>query len=352
MVGKTTVFNLLTGTRKETSKFFSGKTELNLGSAVIRDRRIDFLANLYKPRKTTYAQLELVDVPGLVRGASAGLGVGNAFLEGIRQSDALVHVVRAFKSDLEHVEGSIDPLRDVLTVTYELLMADIAFVDKRLSRLADSKKRTAQTEAEMRLLGRVLTHLESEQPFSTFAIVPEEEKLLLSYTFLTGKPQILVVNLDDEQFVDACYPHRDELHLYASERGLPLIEMSANTEMEVSELDGAERAEFFTELKLDVPSIDRLAHASCQALGLISFFTVGEDEVRAWTVRQGISAKQAAGKIHSDLERGFIRAEVMRYHELEACGSVPKLKEKGLVSLEGKDYVVNDGDILNIRFNV
>ncbi|MBT9156355.1 MAG: Ribosome-binding ATPase YchF [Firmicutes bacterium] len=352
MVGKTTMFNLLTGTRKETSKFFSGKTESNQGLAAVRDRRVDFLANLYRPRKTTYAQIEFIDVPGLVRGASEGLGIGNAFLDGIRQSDALVHVVRAFKSDLEHVEGSIDPLRDVLTVAYELLMADVAFVEKRLSRLNDSKKRSAQTEEEMRLLERILEHLESEQPFSTFVLSPEEGRLLLSYTFLTGKPQVLVVNLDDEQFVAALYPHREELQLYARERGLPLLEMSANTEMEVSELDGAERDEFLAELKLDAPGIDRVARASYQVLGLISFFTVAEDEVRAWTVRQGTTAKQAAGKVHSDLERGFIRAEAMRYHDLETYGGAAKLKEKGLVSLEGKDYVVSDGDILSIRFNV
>ncbi|MBT9134941.1 MAG: Ribosome-binding ATPase YchF [Firmicutes bacterium] len=162
----------------------------------------------------------------------------------------------------------------------------------------------------------------------------------------------MVVNLDDEQFVAALYPHREELQLYARERGLPLLEMSANTEMEVSELDGAERDEFLAELKLDAPGIDRVARASYQVLGLISFFTVGEDEVRAWTVRQGTTAKQAAGKVHSDLERGFIRAEAMRYHDLETYGGAAKLKEKGLVSLEGKDYVVSDGDILSIRFNV
>jgi len=352
MVGKTTVFNLLTGTRKETSKFFTGKTESNQGLAAVRDRRVDFLANLYRPRKTTYAQIEFVDVPGLVRGASEGLGVGNTFLDGIRQVDALVHVVRAFAADLEHVEGSVDPLRDVHTIAYELLMADVSFVDKRLSRLNEGKKRSAQTEQEIELLTRILTHLESEQPFSTFALLPEEEKLLTSYTFLTGKPLIMVVNLDDEQFVTGTYPRKEELQSYAEERGLPLLEMSANTELEVSELDGPERNEFLAELKLDVPGIDRVARASYQVLGLISFFTVGEDEVRAWTVRAGTTAKQAAGKIHSDLERGFIRAEVMRYADLESYGSAVKLKEKGLVSLEGKDYIVSDGDICSIRFNV
>jgi GTP-binding protein YchF len=352
MVGKTTVFNLLTGTRKATSKFFSGKTESNQGLAAVRDRRVDFLAHLYRPRKTTYAQIEFFDVPGLVRGAAEGLGVGNAFLDGIRQVDALVHVVRAFAGDLEHVEGSVDPLRDVHTVAYELLMADISFVDKRLLRLNESKKRSAQTEQEIELLARILTHLEAEQPFSAFALRPEEEKLLTSYTFLTGKPTIMVANLDDEQLVASTYPRREELHSYARARGLPLLEMSAHTEMEVSLLEGPERDEFLAELKLDVPGIDRVARAGYQVLGLISFFTVGEDEVRAWTVRAGTTAKQAAGKIHSDLERGFIRAEVMRYADLETYGSAAKLKEKGLVSLEGKDYIVNDGDICCIRFNV
>lgn len=352
MVGKTTLFNLLTGTRKEISKFSSGKTESNQGLAAVRDRRADFLANLYRPRKTTYAKIEFIDVPGLVRGASLGLGVGNAFLDGIRQADALVHVVRGFAGDLEHVEGCVDPLRDVHTVAYELLMADVSFVDKRLSRLNDSKKRSAQTEQETELLERILIHVESEQPISTFALLPEEEKLLASYDFLTDKPVITVVNLDDEQIVTGTYPRREELHSYARERGLPLLEMSADTELEVSELDGPERDEFLAALKLDVPGIDRVARASYEVLGLISFFTVGEDEVRAWTVRQGTTAKQAAGKIHSDLERGFIRAEVMRYQDLETYGTAAKLKEKGLVSLEGKDYVVRDGDICSIRFNV
>jgi len=351
-VGKTTVFNLLTGMRKDTSKFFSGRTESNLGLATVRDRRVAFLSNLYKPRKTTYAQIELVDVPGLVRGASEGQGVGNAFLDGVRQSDALIHVVRAFGGHTEHVEGSVDPFRDVQTIAYELLMADIAFVDKRISRLRDGKKRTAQAEQEIELLTRILAHLESEQLFSSFGLSGAEEKLLAGYTFFTHKPMIIVANLDDEQFVATDYPQRAELHAYARERGLLLLEMSANTEMELDELDGQDRDELLAELKLDVPGVDRIAHASYSVLGLISFFTVGEDEVRAWTIRQGITAKQAAGKIHSDLERGFIRAEVMRCQDLETFGSAVKLKEKGLVSLEGKDYIVEDGDVLSIRFNV
>lgn len=353
MVGKTTVFNLLTGSRVQTSNFFSGKTESNVGMARVPDRRIDFLSALYKPRKTTYAQLELIDVPGLVRGASEGQGIGNTFLDGIRKMDALIHVVRAFETgDVEHVEGGVNPLRDVQTVAYELLMADIEFVDKRLSRLKEGKKRNAQTDEEIALLSRILEHLEAEKPFSTILLTEDERRSLVNYTFLTDKTVILVVNLDDDQFRTKNYPGRQALHAYASEQMLALVEISANTEMEISELSGEDREMFFADLGISEPGIDRIAQAAYKVLGLISFFTVGEDEVRAWTIRQGSTAKQAAGKIHSDLERGFIRAEVMQYRHIEALGSAAKLKEKGLTSLEGKDYIVEDGDILNIRFNV
>ena len=353
MVGKTTVFNLLTGARIQTNNFFSGKTEANIGMARVPDRRIDFLSGLYKPKKTTYAQIELTDVPGLVRGASEGQGIGNAFMDTVRKVDTLIHVVRGFNSsDVEHVEGSVDPMRDVQTVAYELLMADIEFVDKRLTRLKEGKKRTAQTEEEIVLLTRILEHLEAEKPFATLELTAEEQFALVNYTFFTDKPIILVVNLDDEQFKSGDYPGKADLQAYASEHGLPLIEISANTEMEISELGGEDREMFFADLGISEPGIDRIARAAYKVLGLISFFTVGEDEVRAWTIRQGLTAKQAAGKIHSDLERGFIRAELMRCADIETHGSQAKLKEKGLTSLEGKDYIVGDGDILNIRFNV
>jgi len=311
MVGKTTVFNLLTGAKVQTSNFFSGKTEANIGMAKVPDRRIDFLSGLYKPRKTTYAQIELIDVPGLVRGASQGQGIGNAFMDTVRKVDALIHVVRAFESgDVEHVEGSVDPVRDVQTVAYELLMADIEFVDKRISRLKEGKKRTAQTDAEIALLTRILEHLEAEKPFAALELSDEERLSLINYTFFTDKPIIIVANLDDSQFKAKQYPGMDGLRQYATEQGLPLIEISANTEMEISDLEGEDREMFFADLGIDEPGINRIAQAAYRVLGLISFFTVGEDEVRAWTIRQGSTAKQAAGKIHSDLERGFIRAEL------------------------------------------
>lgn len=353
MVGKTTVFNLLTGARVQTSNFFSGKTESNLGMAKVPDRRIDFLSALYKPKKTIYAQLELIDVPGLVRGASEGQGIGNAFMDTVRKVDALILVLRAFRSeDVEHVEGSIDPMRDVQTVVYELLMADIEFVDKRLTRLRESKKRPPQAEEEISLLSKILEHLEAEKPFATLDLTEDERRALVNYTFFTDKPLILVANLDDEQFKAQDYIGRAPLHTYAQENGLPLIEISANTEVEISELTGEDRDMFFADFGISEPGIDRIARASYAVLGLISFFTVGEDEVRAWTIRTASTAKQAAGKIHSDLERGFIRAELMKYADILQYGSHAKLKEKGLMSLEGKDYYVQDGDILNIRFNV
>jgi GTP-binding protein YchF len=352
MVGKTTVYNLLTGARVKTSDYFSGKTEANVGMARVPDRRIDFLSNLYKPKKTTYAQIEVIDVPGLVRGASEGQGIGNAFLDTVRRVDALIHVVRSFESEVEHVEGSINPLRDVETVLYELLMADIEFVDKRITRINESKKKPPQAALEVAVLSKVLSHLEQELPFSSLDLSDTERETIMNYTFLTDKPIIVVVNLDDKQLSLGSYPGRTELHAYCAKSGISLLEISANSEMEIGDLEGEERDLFFAELCITEPGIDRIAQAAYHVLGLISFFTVGDDEVRAWTIRSGTTARSAAGKIHSDLERGFIRAELMKYEQLKEHGSAQKLKEKGLVSLEGKDYLVEDGDILSIRFNV
>ena len=352
MVGKTTVFNLLSGARAETSKFFSGRTEANVAIARVPDKRIDFLSGIYRPKKTTYAQIETIDVPGLVRGASEGQGIGNAFLDSVRKADALIQVVRVFDSELEHVEGTIDPLRDVQTIAFELLMADMEFVDKRLTRIQEAKKKPPQSAAEAEVLRKILDHLEQELPFSTIELSENEREVIAHYTFLTDKPLIIVANLDDSQLSAGEYPGQADLQSYCSAHGLPLVEISANSEMEIAELSGEDRALFFADLGIEEPGIDRIARAAYQVLGLISFFTVGDDEVRAWMLRKGSTARQAAGKIHSDLERGFIRAELMRYSDMAEHGSAAKLKEKGLVSLEGKDYLVHDGDILSIRFNV
>jgi GTP-binding protein YchF len=352
-VGKTTLFNLLTGAHVETSSFFSGKTSANIGIANVPDRRIDWLSQLYHPKKTTYAQMQVIDVPGLVRGASQGHGVGNAFLDGVRQVDALIQVVRAFQNDdIVHVEDSIDPLRDMETVNFELLMADLEFVDKRITRIKQGKKITPEQTAELSVLQKCLEHLEQELPFSNLELSADERLTLQNYTFLTDKPLIVVVNLDERQFSQGDYPGRDQLLAVAATKGLPVIELCAQMEEEISRLPAEDRQLFLEELGIDEPAIDKVMRVSYDTLGLISFFTVGEDEVRAWTIERGTNARRAAGKIHSDLERGFIRAETMRYEDLHALGSVARVREAGKLSLEGKDYLVQDGDILNIRFNV
>jgi len=353
MAGKTTVFNLLTGAKAQTSTFFSGRTEANIGMAKVPDARVTALAQYYKPKKTTFAQIEFLDMPGLVRGASEGQGVGNAFLESVRGVDALVHVVRAFhSSEVEHVEGSVSPLRDVQDLAYELLVADIAFVEKRICRLKEGKKRPPQAEEEILLLERILEHLEAERPLNTLELSQKERSSLSQYTFLTDKPMILVVNLDEQQLRGGEYEGGQEVAAFAHRHGVPLINLSAHIEAELSLLGDDDRQEFLCDLGITESGVERIARAAYDVLGLVSFFTVGEDEVRAWTIERHSTAKQAAGKIHSDLERGFIRAELMRYADFALWGTPAKLKEKGLISLEGKDYMVQDGDILSIRFNV
>lgn len=352
-VGKTTLFNLLTGAQVQKSQFFSGRTEANVGMARVPDARIDYLAGLYQPKKTTYAQVEVTDLPGLVRGASQGQGVGNAFLDGVRQVNALIQVVRAFANpDVLHVEENIDPVRDMETVNFELLMADLDFVDKRITRIKQSKKVTPEQVEELPVLEKCMAHLEEEQPFSTIELTPEERATLQNYTFLTDKPMLVVVNLDESQFVTRDYPGRDALLAAAEAKGLPVVELCVQIEEEISQLDLDDRELFFSELGITEPAINRVMRVAYETLGLISYFTVGHGEVRAWTIRQGASAKSAAGEIHSDLERGFIRAEVIKYPDLVALGSEAKVKEAGKARLEGKEYVVQDGDIMHIRFNV
>lgn len=352
-VGKTTLFNLLTGAHGQKSQFFSGRTDANVGIAKVPDARIDYLSALYKPKKTTYAQIEVTDLPGLVRGASQGQGVGNAFLNGVRQADALIQVARAFENpDVLHVEDSIDPVRDTKTVGFELLMADLDFVDKRITRIKQGKKVTSEQVKELAVLEKCMAHLEEERPFKSLMLTPEERDAIKNYTFLTDKPMLIVANLDENQFNARNYPGRESLLAHTAETGLPLIELCVQVEEEISELDAADRELFFSELGITEPAINRVMRVAYEMLELISFFTVGSDEVKAWTIRKGSVAKSAAGAIHSDLEKGFIRAEVIKYADLAALGSEVKVKEAGKAGLEGKEYVVQDGDIMHIRFNV
>ncbi|MEW6425848.1 MAG: redox-regulated ATPase YchF [Bacillota bacterium] len=354
MVGKTTIFNLLTGAGARTSGFLTGRADTNVGIARVPDARLDLLARLYSPRRAVSAQIQVSDVPGLVRGAAkSAAGVGNQFLAGIRNVDLLAHVLRAFENpEVPHVDGSLHPLRDFATVQIELLLADIDLIEKRIERIKSGKKISKEAARELPVLEKCLTALENEVPLQQADLTGEERTVLAGYSFFTEKPLLLVVNTDENQFREKSYPDKAELAELASARGLPLIEICGRLEMEISMLSPGERELFLEDLGIKEPGTARLARAAYAQLGLISFFTIGSDEVKAWTIRRGTGAKSAAGKVHSDMERGFIRAEVVKFADLDALGTMAKVKEKGLVRLEGKDYLVEDGDIINFRFNV
>jgi len=346
LVGKTTLFNLLTRSEAETSAF-GGRTKTNIRTAPIPDPRLDFLASLYRPRKITPATLEVIDVPGFNPGAGA------SFLAAVREVDALIHVVRVFRDEaVPHVEGNLNPVRDLDTVQAELLLADLQLVETRLERIAASKKIKGEMQAEQAALRRCREVLEAEKPLSEAGLTEEEWQALRHMEFLTTKPLLVVINIDEDQLHQGSYPGRDEVEAYARHRGFPLLTLCAKLEVEIARLEPEDREVFLKEMGIQEPGIHRVARAVYRRLGLISFLTAGEDEVRAWTIREGTRAKEAAGKVHSDMERGFIRAEVVRFDDLQALGSMAKVREKGLVRLEGKDYVVADGDIINFRFNV
>lgn len=352
-VGKTTFFNLLTNAGAETAGFFTGKTGTNVNMATIPDERLEFLAELYHPKKTIYAQIEITDVPGLVRGSSQGQGVGNQFLTAVRDADALMHVVRAFRDDrVLHVDGSIDIMRDVETIALELLFADLQLVEKRIERIKAGKKIKKEHQIELAAMEKCYAALEEEKPLAQVELTAEEKEVLRHITFLTEKPMILVVNVDEEQLTARDYPGRDSLWQYAADKGMPVLEICAQAEVEINQLDPADRELFMQDLGITEPGIKRLAKVIYDKLGLISFLTAGEDEVKAWTIKKGTNARQAAGKIHSDIERGFIRAEVVAFADLKKYDTMAKAREAGVVRLEGKEYIVQDGDIIEFRFNV
>jgi GTP-binding protein YchF len=351
-VGKTTLFNLLTQANLSTAAFMSGKAEAHTRIARVPDPRIERLVDMWHPRKTTYAHIKVTEVPGLVQGSSLGMGVGNAFLNAIRQVDVLVQVVRAFANDeVQHPEESINPIRDIDTVNVELLLADLQLVENRIKRINEGKKRKEQ-ELELALMERFKQALENGEPVQSLIMTPEERALIAGFAFLTDRPQILVVNVDEAQFKTGDWRGAAAVKAHAAERKIPLVEICARIEMEISQLDPADRDLFMADLGVTESGISRLARVAYDHLGVISFLTVGEDEVRAWTIRQGTTAREAAGKIHSDIERGFIRAEVVAYADLMAAGSMARAREHGQFRLEGRDYPVQDGDIINFRFNV
>ena len=354
-VGKSTLFNAITNAGAQSANYPFCTIDPNVGVVSVPDERLDKLAEMYHPEKVTHAVIEFVDIAGLVKGASKGEGLGNKFLANIREVDAIVHVVRCFEDDdIIHVEGSIDPLRDIETINLELIFADMEMLERRIDKTAKMLKGDKSLEPELTFLKRVYAALEQGLPARSVECTPEEEAILATVALLTKKPVIYAANLSEADFsgdmeANANYQKVKEL---AAREHAEVLPICAQLEADIAGMDEEEKALFLSELHLEHSGLDRLIQASYRLLGLISYLTAGAPEVRAWTITRGTRAPQAAGKIHTDFERGFIRAEVISYDDLMACGSMAAAKEKGLVRSEGKEYVMKDGDIVLFRFNV
>ena len=353
--GKTTIFDLLTGRNKQAQdKGASGKAASNTGIGIVPDRRVDFLSDLYKPKKTTYAQIEITDVAGFSATGEGQKSGAAKFLNDVRHCDALVYILRAFESGvLPPGLGGVNPVGELETLETELLFADLEMIERRAGRIKSGKKITKDSAGEKALLERCFSCLEGGGSIVDIDGLQDTEKAMLQeYMFLTAKPRMAVVNQDENQFESKSYPHKAALELECKRLGIPILELCGAMELEISQLEEEDRRLFMEDLGLSQPGIAVLAKAAYEMLGYISFFTVGDDEVKAWTVEKGIRARHAAGKIHSDIERGFIRAEVVRFEDIEELGSMTKAKGKGLFRLEGKEYPVVDGDVIHFRFNV
>jgi GTP-binding protein YchF len=348
-VGKSTLFQLLTGSPAPAP---GGRPEPRVGIARVPDARLERLTEMFKPKKRTPATVEYVDVPGVAKGEGAAL----VDLPALRGVDALVHVVRAFESELvPHPDGSIDPLRDVKMLELELILADLGAVDKRLERLDANIKKANRAEdvAERAIFVKMKTGLEEEKPLREIELQPEERKRMRNYSFLSEKPVLLVVNLGEGQMRDAAAVLASTgLSEWAKRPGTALCPISATIEAELTQLPVEDAKAFMEDLGLREPGLDRVIRTSYELLGLISFLTAGEDECRAWTIGRGTRAQLAAGTIHSDIERGFIRAEVVKFDDLVAAGSFAVCRERATLRLEGKDYIVQDGEVVHFRFNV
>ncbi|MBU0482637.1 MAG: redox-regulated ATPase YchF [Proteobacteria bacterium] len=352
-VGKSTIFNAMTSAGIESANYPFCTIEPNVGMVPVRDKRLDILSAIAKTKRTVNAQMEFVDIAGLVAGASKGEGLGNQFLAHIRQVDAIAHVVRCFEdSNIVHVEGSIDPLRDREVINTELILADMDTVSRRTDKTA-GRARTGDKEAQVQLkvLEKLAALLDNGKPARLLEVDEGGRSLMKELCLLTAKPVLYVANVQEEDIATG-NKWVEELEAAASEENAPVVVISGAIEEELSSLPADERQEFLNDMGMEESGLNRLVKAGYNMLGLIDYFTVGEKETRAWTIRKGATAPQAAGVIHTDFERGFIRAEVISYDDFVACGSEAKAKEKGLWRLEGKDYIVQDGDCVNFRFNV
>jgi len=354
-VGKSTLFNAITNAGAESANYPFCTIDPNVGVVAVPDKRLDVLAEMYHPEKYTPAVIEFVDIAGLVKGASKGEGLGNKFLANIREVDAIVHVVRCFDDEnIIHVSGSVDPARDIEVINLELILADMEVLDRRIDRDTKLAKGDKSYLEEIRLLKALSAHLEAGQSARTFPVdSPEDRAVIDSISLLSAKPVIYAANMDEEGFrAGAQNAYYDLVCKIAAEEGAKVLPICAQLEQDISELEDEEKAMFLEELGLQESGLARLITMSYDQLGLISYLTAGPKEVRAWTIEKGTKAPQAAGKIHTDFERGFIRAECVSYDTLMACGTMAAAKEKGLVRVEGKEYVMQDGDIVLFRFNV
>ena len=353
-VGKSTLFNSITNAGAECANYPFCTIEPNVGVVPVPDERLDKLTQMYKPEKTTHAIIEFVDIAGLVKGASKGEGLGNKFLSHIREVDAIAHVVRCFEdSNIVHVDGSIAPLRDIETINLELIFADMDMVDKRLDSAKKRLKADKKAADEIEVLEKIKVALEQGKCARTVELTDEEKEQIKDLYLLTSKPVLYIANVSEEQIENA---ENDEMvkqvKEFAKTENAKVIPLCVKIEEELSSLEGEDKREMLEALGLSESGLDKVVKTSYDLLGLMSFLTAGEPEVRAWTIKKGTKAPQAAGKIHSDIERGFIRAEVVSYDDLIREGSMLACKEKGLVRSEGKEYVMQDGDIVLFRFNV
>ena len=355
-VGKSTLFNSLTKAGAESANYPFCTIDPNVGIVPVPDERIKLLGDFYQSKKVTPAVVEFVDIAGLVKGASKGEGLGNQFLANIREVDAIVHVVRCFENEnVVHVDGNIDPLRDIETIDLELIFSDLEILERRIAKTTKTARMDKAAAKELEMLNRLKAHLEDGKDAVLFETENEDEEAWMGeYNLLTNKPVIYASNVSEDDLADdgAENPYVQKVKAYAAEHNSEIFVICAEIEAEISELDDDEKQEFLEDLGLKESGLDKLIEASYRTLGLMSFLTAGEDETRAWTIEMGTKAPQAAGKIHTDFERGFIKAEVVNYQDLLDCGSYNGAREKGLVRMEGKEYVVKDGDVILFRFNV
>ncbi|MHC5228363.1 redox-regulated ATPase YchF [Enterococcus sp. LJL99] len=354
-VGKSTLFNAITKAGAEAANYPFATIDPNVGMVEVPDERLQRLTELVKPKKTVPTTFEFTDIAGIVKGASKGEGLGNQFLSHIRQVDAICHVVRCFDDDnITHVEGRVDPLADIDTINLELVLADLESINKRYTRVAKvAKTKDKDAVAELAVLDKIKPVLEEGLSARTIEFTEEEQKIVKTLFLLTAKPILYVANVSEDEVADSDNnPYVQQVRNFATNENAEVIVVCARAEEEIAELDEADKDEFLEALGIDESGLDQLIRAAYDLLGLATYFTAGEQEVRAWTFRKGMKAPQAAGIIHSDFERGFIRAETVSYEDLNKYGNMQAAKEAGKVRLEGKEYIVQDGDVMLFRFNV